>query len=272
MQEKYDLIGTDYNSTRSADPYLFNRLLTLLNPSINGTYLDIGCGTGNYTKQFDKRGYQFIGIDPSSEMLEKAKTPINNVFWEIGKAETLSLSKNSIDGIIASLTLHHWDNLDLGFASLHNVLKSTGNIVIFTATPIQMKGYWLCHYFPKMLEDSIRQMPSLKKIKKSLQKNQLIIERTEKYYIQPNLEDLFLYSGKHNPKLYFRQEVRHGISSFSSLSNATEVKNGLHTLGKDISSGKINDIIKNYDNTDGDYLFLVVKPEDSQFNDYYYTK
>lgn len=262
MQEKYDVIGTNYNTTRTADSYLFNRLLTLLNPSTKGTYLDIGCGTGNYTKQFDKKGYQFIGIDPSSEMLEKAKTPSNNVLWKIGKAEILGLSENSIDGIVASLTLHHWDSLDQGFASLHKVLKPEGNIVIFTATPEQMKGYWLCHYFPKMLEDSMNQMPSLETVKRSLHKNGLVIEKTEKYFIKPDLEDLFLYSGKHNPKLYFNPKVRHGISSFSSLSNALEVENGLNALEKDIDSGKINDIIKNYENTDGDYLFLVVKTTD----------
>ncbi|WP_299260544.1 class I SAM-dependent methyltransferase [uncultured Aquimarina sp.] len=262
MQEKYDLIGTNYNTTRSADPYLFNRLLTLLNPLPNGTYLDIGCGTGNYTKQFDKKGYQFIGIDPSSEMLEKAKIPSNNIQWKIGKAETLGLSENSIDGIVASLTLHHWDNLDQGFASLRKVLKPVGNIVIFTATPEQMKGYWLCHYFPKMLEASMNQMPSLETVKKNLHKNRLVIEKTEKYFIKSDLEDLFLYSGKHNPKLYFNHKVRHGISSFSSLSNALEVENGLITLKKDIDSGKINDIIKNYENTDGDYLFFVVKTTD----------
>ncbi|WP_378179055.1 class I SAM-dependent methyltransferase [Aquimarina sp. SS2-1] len=262
MQEKYDVIGTNYNTTRKADPYLFNRLHTLLNPSTNRTYLDIGCGTGNYTKQFDKKGYRFIGIDPSSEMLEKAKTPSNNVLWEIGKAETLGLSENSIDGIVASLTLHHWDSLDQGFKSLRKVLKPAGNIVIFTATPKQMKGYWLCNYFPKMLEDSMNQMPSLDAVKKSLHKNGLVIEKTEKYFVKPDIEDLFLYSGKHNPKLYFKAEVRHGISSFSSLSNASEVENGLNALEKDINSGEIKDVIKNYENTDGDYLLLVVKTVD----------
>ncbi|WP_299434916.1 class I SAM-dependent methyltransferase [uncultured Aquimarina sp.] len=259
MQEKYDLIGTNYNSTRKADPYLFNRLLALLNPSAEGNYLDIGCGTGNYTKQFDKEGYRFIGIDPSTEMLEKAKESKSSINWMIGKVETLKLPENSVDGVIASLTLHHWQSLNRGFASLHKVLKPGGKIIIFTATPEQMRGYWLCHYFPKMLQYSMIQMPSLETIEKSLLKNRLAIEKTEKYFIKSDLEDLFLYSGKHNPELYFQTKVRQGISSFSSLSNTLEVEKGLNSLEKDINSGKINDIIKNYENKDGDYLFLVVK-------------
>ncbi len=259
MQAKYDFIGVNYNTTRKADPYIFNRLLSFLNPSKDGTYLDIGCGTGNYTKQFDKKGYHFIGVDPSTEMLEEAKKSDTSIFWKIGKAETLEIPENSLDGVVASLTLHHWDSLDQGFASLQNVLKPEGNIVIFTATPKQMEGYWLCHYFPKMLEDSMIQMPSLKRIKTNLHKNGFSIEKIEKYFIKPDLEDLFLYSGKHNPKLYFIPEIRQGISSFSSLSNAVEVEKGLNSIEKDIDSGKINDIIKNYENTNGDYLFLVVK-------------
>ncbi|MDH7448009.1 class I SAM-dependent methyltransferase [Aquimarina sp. 2201CG14-23] len=262
MHEKYDLIGTNYNTTRKADPYIFSRLLNLLNPSKNGMYLDIGCGTGNYTKEFDKKGYRFIGIDPSLEMLNKAKKGDNKVKWEIGKAETLNLPNNSIDGIVASLTLHHWSSLDKGFASLRKVLRSNGNLIIFTASPKQMQGYWLHHYFPKMLQDSMIQMPSFEEIKTNLNKNGLTIVNTEKYFIKPDLEDLFLYSGKHNPKLYFESKVRHGISSFSSLSNALEVEKGLKSLEKDIASGNINDIIKNYENTDGDYLFLVVKTID----------
>lgn len=258
MQEKYDVIGTNYNTTRRADPYLFSRLLTLLNPFPEGTYLDIGCGTGNYTKKFDQQGYQFIGIDPSEKMLKKAKSSENNVQWKIGKAEKLGLPEHSVDGIIASLTLHHWDSLAKGFKSLKKVLKPNGKIVIFTATPAQMKGYWLCHYFPKMLEDSSIQMPSLQAIENNVSINGFYISTTEKYFIKPDLEDLFLYSGKHNPALYFKPEVRHGISSFSALSNASEVAIGLDSLEKDIASGNINDIIKNYQNTEGDYLFLVV--------------
>ena len=52
MKEKYDIIGVNYNLTRKADPYLYKRLHFFLNPQIKGTYLDIGCGTGNYTAKF----------------------------------------------------------------------------------------------------------------------------------------------------------------------------------------------------------------------------
>ncbi|WP_103069516.1 class I SAM-dependent methyltransferase [Aquimarina sediminis] len=259
MQEKYDTIGVNYNLTRKADPYLFSRLQSLLSPSLEETYLDIGCGTGNYTTIFSEKGYQFIGIDPSSEMLEKAASRNNSISWKIGKAENIELPKESVHGIIASLTIHHWSDIFKGFSELNRVLIPNGKIVIFTATPNQMKGYWLNHYFPKMMADSIAQMPPYHQIESTLKANNLYIKTTEKYNILPDLQDLFLYSGKNNPSLYLKPTVRHGISSFSSLANIKEVNQGLATLEKDIVSGKIKDIISTYKNTKGDYLFIVVE-------------
>src|SRR5690606_24660548 len=116
-------------------------------------------------------------------------------------------------------------------------------IVIFTSTPKQMEGYWLNHYFPGMLRDSIDQMPSLESVESAMIKSNLEITKIEKYFIDPNLEDKFLYCGKHNPETYFDEQVRNGISSFSSLANHSEVRQGLVRLRSDIDSGKINEII-----------------------------
>ncbi|NKI30426.1 class I SAM-dependent methyltransferase [Croceivirga thetidis] len=259
MEVKYNTIGLDYNLTRRADKYLTKQLLYHLQPTKDGKYLDIGCGTGNYTNELHKNGFDFIGIDPSELMLEKAKLKNNKIHWKIGSAENTGLPANFVDGIIGSLTIHHWTDLTLGFSELNKVLKKNGRIVIFTSTPEQMKGYWLNHYFPKMLSDSITQMPTLEKVKKAITDSGIEFIETHKYFIKPDLEDQFLYCGKQNPELYFDEQIRHGISSFSSLSNQTEVENGLSELRIDIDSGKIKDIINSYENTLGDYLYIIAK-------------
>jgi len=259
MEVKYDKIGTDYNLTRKADKFLTSRLLKHLNPNKNGIYLDIGCGTGNYTNALQRKGHQFIGIDPSTQMLQKAKLKNNEIDWRIGFAEKTGLPQNFVDGIIASLTIHHWINLESGFTELSKVLKPNGRIVIFTSTPEQMRGYWLNHYFPKMLSDSIIQMPILENVKRAIKNTGINLIATEKYFVKPDLQDQFLYCGKHNPELYFDSQIRQGISSFSSLANKAEVEQGLNKLRRDIDSGKITDIIKSYTNDLGDYLFIVGK-------------
>ncbi len=259
MNAKYDNIGIGYNSTRKADPVLTNKLLEHLSPRKDGFYLDIGCGTGNYTNELQKKGLQIIGIDPSEKMLEQAKQKNSNIDWRIGTAENIELPDKHLDGILASLTIHHWTDLQKAFFELHRVLKPNGIIVIFTSTPKQMKGYWLNHYFPKMIADSIDQMPSLETVEKAMTNNNFEIIKTDKYFIQPDLKDKFLYCGKQNPEIYFNKQIRNGISSFSSLANRNEVENGLSNLKKDIENDNINRIIKSYNNDLGDYLYIIGK-------------
>ncbi|MAY83310.1 MAG: MerR family transcriptional regulator [Flavobacteriales bacterium] len=256
MQAKYDKIGVAYNSTRKADPFLSKKLIEHLDPKKDGVYLDIGCGTGNYTNEVAKQGIQIIGIDPSGKMLSEARQRNPKVDWQIGTAEEIDGSDETFDGIMASLTIHHWTDLQKAFAELQRVLKADGRIVIFTSTPSQMKGYWLNHYFPKMLNDSIVQMPSLERVESAMNSSGLQIIKTEKYFIKPDLIDQFLYCGKQNPELYFNEQIRKGISSFSALANRAEIERGLTKLRADIDSGKINEIMKKYENDMGDYLFL----------------
>ena len=256
---KYDRIGIDYNETRKPDPYLCDRLFHLLNPKKDSIYLDIGCGTGNYTCQIFKRGVQLIGVDPSMEMLEIARSRTDGIIWKKGNAENIPLENNSVEGVMASLTLHHWADLNKGFNELNRVIKKGGQIVFFTATPKQMEGYWLNEYFPKMLQVSIEQMPTFNFIKNNLDKNGFKIISTEKYFIKNDLQDLFLYAGKNRPKLYLNKKMRKGISSFSDLANKEEVEHGLEKLKEDILSERINRVIKNYENEKGDYLFIVAE-------------
>ena len=103
------------------------------------------------------------------------------------------------------------------------------------------------------------QMPTLENVKTAIKESGIEFLETVKYFIKPDLQDQFLYCGKQDPELYFDDQIRHGISSFSSLANRTEVKQGLSELRKDIDSGKINDIIKSYENCFGDYLYIIGK-------------
>lgn len=259
MATKYDTIGSNYNLTRKADPLLSKNLLDHLKPNFDGVYLDIGCGSGNYTNALQQLGYHFIGIDPSTLMLEKAKLLNNSIDWRMGTAEHTGLDDVSVDGIIGSLTIHHWTDLKNAFIELHRVLKPKGRIVIFTSTPKQMQGYWLNYYFPKMLQDSIKQMPSLEVVTTSILNAGLVLKNTDTYFIKPDLEDQFLYCGKNNPELYFNEQIRHGISSFSHLSNKTEIEQGLEQLRVDISNDTIKDVMESYNNDLGDYLYIIAE-------------
>lgn len=257
--EKYDRIGVGYDSTRSADNHILECLSNLMGPAKKGLYLDVGCGTGNYTAGLYAKGYSIKGLDPSKEMIAMARKKYPMITWLIGKAGSPDMPPQSIQGIFATLTLHHWPYLDQAFRALGTILAPTGRIVIFTSTPQQMSGYWLNHYFPDMMQSSMEQMPSMAQIQKALSNTPLELKGISDYTIGPDLMDFFLYCGKQRPERYLNPRIRRGISSFADLAHSSEVERGLENLIKDISSGQINDIMKTYTNTYGDYKFLVLE-------------
>jgi ubiquinone/menaquinone biosynthesis C-methylase UbiE len=266
MNAKYDRIGIDYNETRRADPYLASRLIHHLQPKEGETYLDIGCGTGNYTAKMaeamvDESGGKFIGVDPSEIMLENARARTSLVDWRKGTAENIPVEDAAISGVTASFTMHHWADLKVAFRELSRVMKPGARMVILTATPEQMTGYWLGHYFPQMLKDSMEYMPDFREYVEGMAAAGLEISDTEKYFIKEDLQDWFLYSGKHDPARYLDPRVRKGISSFADMANRDEVEAGLRRLKTDVESGEIARVIKQYENDLGDYLFVAgVKP------------
>jgi len=254
----YDKAGVGYNTTRRADPYLAGRLYEMLSPSPSGLYVDIGCGTGNYLTALADKGVRFYGIDPSEVMLAEARLKPNNAIFINATAEAIPIEDNFFDGALATFTLHHWADMQQGLREVNRVLKPGARLVMLSFTPEQLLGYWLRHYFPRMIARSCL-TPSLPEMESILNDTGFTLSTTEKYFIQEDLQDHFLYSNKSRPEQYLRQEVRNGASSFTVFAEPEEVAAGLLLLEADIASGKINEVMKQYENDLGDYLFLVAE-------------
>jgi ubiquinone/menaquinone biosynthesis C-methylase UbiE len=85
-RELYNAIGTEYDLTRRADPFICDRLMHFLSPEKGAFYLDIGCGTGNYTIDLNAKGLKFYGVDPSAKMLDEAMFKSQKIKWLEGTA------------------------------------------------------------------------------------------------------------------------------------------------------------------------------------------
>lgn len=264
MEAIYNRIGRSYDLTRKADPKIVNdiyRLLNLQNPH-KAKILDVGCGSGNYTIALKQKGLDMEGVDISEEMLSKAKSKNSEIKFSHGDAcNLLNLyHPNQFDGAICILATHHIHNLQLAFEQIFKILKPGGNLVIFTATPTQMKQYWLNHYFKEIMKsatiDEMREFDNLKDLLTKVGLNNI---KSEPFFVTNDLQDMFLHSGKYRPEIYLDQKFRDGISTFAKNSNHPELKLGLSKLKNDIDSKKINQVIADYDNEFGDYLFVVAR-------------
>ena len=233
--------------------------MEFLQPQRDQLFLDVGCGTGNYTIALAEKGLIFSGLDPSEKMLGEAKSKAEKINWLLGNAEQIPVAHETFDGVIATLTIHHWDDLQKAFQEICRVLKHGGRMVIFSSTKEQMEQYWLHYYFPGMLRRSTNKMPSFNKIMEAISTSGLHLIMKENYYVHDSLEDLFLFSGKNRPEIYFDDKIRGGMSSFQTLITDDELRNGLTCLRDDIDSGRLNEVRSKFKNDNGDYIFIVAE-------------
>jgi SAM-dependent methyltransferase len=252
----YEQIGKGYDLTRSADPDIANRLAVQLQIKSDYSYLDVGCGTGNYTLALAKHGGIWHGVDQSKQMIDTAINKSHAVAWKVAEVEALPYADESFSGVLCTLAIHHFAALIPAFKEIYRVLLS-GHFVFFTATPEQMSKYWLVEYFSEAIYKSAEQMPSLENLKYALNEAGFNSVDIEPYSISENLQDLFLYSGKHRPEIYLDENIRSGISTFALLASRDEIDVGCQRLAADINTGRITEIVKKYQNNQGDYLFVI---------------
>lgn len=253
----YDAIGKTYDITRKPDTEIVKKLVELLDAKPTARYLDIGCGSGNYTGALAQIGLNIEGIDVSEEMLNKAKNKHSLIQFHQADAKNLPFQEALFDGATCTLATHHINNNHQVCQEAFRVIKNPGRFVIFTATPEQMKSYWLCYYFPKMMADAMGKMSSFDELKDALKQAGFNTISQSPFFVTNNLQDLFLQAGKYRPEIYLDQAVRDGISSFHLSADQRELQQGLEKLETDIKSGEVKKIIAEYESDIGDYLFVV---------------
>ncbi len=252
----YNTIGQNYDITRKADPGLVKELIKLMNATSAGHYLDIGCGSGNYTGSLASNRIKMSGLDYSDEMLKKARNKFPDLDFYQGSALEMPFEMNCFDGAICIMATHHIGDNPGTFAEVHRVLRA-GSFVIFTATPEQIETYWLHHYFPTMIANYIARMRSYESIKSDLEAAGFKKVSRQLYFINNDLQDCFLHAGKYRPEIYLNPAVRDGISTFHLLISEQELKEGLAKLEADIKSNAISEIIAKYESTLGDYTLII---------------
>ncbi len=117
---------------------------------LNGTILDIGCGTGFLTGELMKlSGYQrLIALDLALPMVQTTRIKLNhpeNLLYVCADAESLPLQDDSIDRIFSNVALQWCQNLESVFKDIRRILKADGQLVFSTfgeKTLQELKAAW----------------------------------------------------------------------------------------------------------------------------------
>src|SRR3977135_830133 len=98
-----DIPGT-YDRGRNHGPEVLDLWMNVVSSHVEGqrikTILDLGCGTGRFSEALAVRfDAEVIGVDPSSKMLEQARSKQHDarIRYEPGHAESIPLPADSVD-------------------------------------------------------------------------------------------------------------------------------------------------------------------------------
>ena len=91
--------------------------------------LELGCGTGYFTRELARSGADIVAIDVSPELLEiaEADCPAENVRYEAQNACALTYPNDVFDSVVGSSILHHLE-INEALREIYRVLKPSGTI------------------------------------------------------------------------------------------------------------------------------------------------
>lgn len=123
--------GEIWNWDTPAGRIRWDRRVGMLTDSLgnNMKVLEIGCGTGFFTKEIVKKEVQLVAIDISPELVDLAKQNVvsDNVQFIIENAYEMKFEDNTFDAIVGSSVLHHLD-VDAALKEFYRVLKPGGEM------------------------------------------------------------------------------------------------------------------------------------------------
>lgn len=104
-----------------------------------GAVLEVGSGPGRLAVRLGQRapGLVVTGVDISPEMVERASHRAHEaglagrVRFEVGDVGALPFAEATFDGVVSTLSLHHWPDPALGLAEIHRVLKPGEEALIY---------------------------------------------------------------------------------------------------------------------------------------------
>jgi ubiquinone/menaquinone biosynthesis C-methylase UbiE len=127
--------------------------------------LDVGCGTGGFTRAIaDTASAAVTGIDISERFIEFARdapAPKRGaVAWKVGSAEALPVAEGYFDRAVLSLVLHQLANPELAVAEAFRSLAADGRVVVRTVAPEDVAARVPCRFLPSMSAvDTDRMLP-----------------------------------------------------------------------------------------------------------------
>jgi len=162
----YTGISKIYDSYRSYPDSLIKIIIALGRISLGKKVLDLGCGTGNISRQIKNNvDADFTGVDLSLDMLKVAKSKSLEVVCIDIDNKQLPFHNNSFDAVVGAYIIHQIKNLNLLLSECYRVLGN-GVLVLLTSSHQQIEDQHpiIKDFFPSYVSIDKGRFPDINKI------------------------------------------------------------------------------------------------------------
>jgi SAM-dependent methyltransferase len=91
------------------------------------TVLDLGAGTGKFTRRLLATGANIIAVDPVQEMLAQLMRAVPTVAARSGTAEKIPVNNGAVDAVVCAQSFH-WFATKAALAEMRRVLRPGGSL------------------------------------------------------------------------------------------------------------------------------------------------
>lgn len=101
----------------------FRLMARQLRPQPTSTLLDVGCGTGHFSRRFAAFGLQVTGLDPDARAIEFARQQDGSITYLEGSAEKLPFPDGSFDYGVAVTSLCFVEQFEKAISEMWRVSR-----------------------------------------------------------------------------------------------------------------------------------------------------
>jgi SAM-dependent methyltransferase len=184
--------------------------------------LNVGAGTGSY----EPPGRHVLAVEPSAVM--RAQRPSGTAPCVIATAERLPFDDEAFDAAMAVATVHHGSDPIAGLLEMRRVAR---RVVVFTFDPDGLGAFWLTRDYLPEVNGLVAGHPSL------ADQTRALGARIEPVLIPWDCADGFFEAYWRRPEAYLDEDVRRGISVWSTLGPEVEER-AVRALRDDLDSGQ----------------------------------
>ena len=144
IRKHFDDFAASWHELLQVHPYRIRLEVVrdMLRPLVQGTVVDVGCGTGDYCQLFDPARTRYIGADFSLEMVRRCKVLYPAQEFIVADGDRLDIADGFADVVLDIGVLEYYHDEAPHMRELRRITKTRGHLVIAVPNATNVTKRW----------------------------------------------------------------------------------------------------------------------------------